>query len=144
MSDILRLPASLESLVPLREFMSRKAEEDGVPETPLRRIELVMEELVVNLVEHAYLGNAGDVEVTCGIETDTETQQRQYVIYIRDWSHEFNPLLDSPEPDLQSEVEDRAIGGLGLHFVKMMSDACSYQREGDANLIRLVFNIPEL
>ncbi|MCG8530912.1 MAG: ATP-binding protein [Desulfovibrionales bacterium] len=142
MSDILRLPASLESLVPLRKFMNRRAEEDGVPETPLRRIELVMEELVVNLVEHAYLEHTGDVEVTCGIEAVSDSTAKQYVIYIRDWSHPFNPL-DAPDPDLDSDIEHRAIGGLGLHFVRMMSDECTYEREGDANIIRLAFNIPE-
>ena len=141
MSEILRLPASLESLVPLQEFMARRAEEDGVPETPLHRIELVMEELVVNLVEHAYLENNGDVEVTCGVER-AENGTRQYVIYIRDWSHPFNPL-EAEEPDLDSDLEHRAVGGLGLHFVKMMSDECQYERRGDGNVIRIAFNLPE-
>jgi anti-sigma regulatory factor (Ser/Thr protein kinase) len=141
MSDILNLPASLESLIPLHKFISCKAENDKIPAMQVKRIELVIEELIVNLVEHADLSKNSNVSIKWSIETDARTNKRQCVLHIHDWSHEFNPLT-APPPDISADIDRRAIGGLGLHFVCTMSDACVYNRYNNTNILRLAFNLP--
>ena len=54
----------------------------------------------------------------------------------------FDPLSDAPEPDLDAEVEDRPIGGLGTHFVKTFMDEVAYEHDGGYNRIVLTKTLP--
>jgi serine/threonine-protein kinase RsbW len=53
-----------------------------------------------------------------------------------DRGREFNPL-EVGEPDLDTPIEDRQLGGLGIHLVKNMVDLAQYRREGDRNILLL-------
>jgi len=53
-----------------------------------------------------------------------------------DRGREFNPL-EVAEPDLETPIEDRQLGGLGIHLVKKMVDVATYRREGDRNILLL-------
>jgi anti-sigma regulatory factor (Ser/Thr protein kinase) len=53
-----------------------------------------------------------------------------------DRGREFNPLEIS-EPDLETPIEDRQLGGLGIHLVKNMVDLAEYRRDGDRNILLL-------
>ena len=46
----------------------------------------------------------------------------------------FNPLLDAPKPDLDAEVEDRTVGGLGIYLVRTMMDEVRYERQAKQEL----------
>lgn len=131
----LRLPAELASLERFRAFVNEQALAAGLPGSQLPRVELVLEELVTNLVRHAYKQNAGDIEITCG-EGAAGFQLR-----IADWGAAFNPL-ERPSPDLGASVEDRPIGGLGIHLVRNMTDTLDYRREKDRNIVTAVFRKP--
>ena len=53
-----------------------------------------------------------------------------------DRGREFNPL-EAGEPDLETPIENRQLGGLGIHLVKKMVDVATYRREGDRNILVL-------
>ena len=53
-----------------------------------------------------------------------------------DRGREFNPL-EIAEPDLETPIEDRQLGGLGIHLVKNMFDLAEYRRDGDRNILLL-------
>ena len=53
-----------------------------------------------------------------------------------DRGREFNPL-EIGEPDFETPVEERQLGGLGIHLVKKMMDETKYRREGDRNILLL-------
>ena len=61
----LRLPAELRSLARFREFVDRCAVAAGAGPELLPSIEIVLEELLVNHVRHAYRSGEGDSEVAC-------------------------------------------------------------------------------
>jgi anti-sigma regulatory factor (Ser/Thr protein kinase) len=48
----------------------------------------------------------------------------------------FDPL-SVPPPNLDAPIEERRIGGLGLHVVREMMDTIAYAREGGRNILRL-------
>jgi anti-sigma regulatory factor (Ser/Thr protein kinase) len=50
----------------------------------------------------------------------------------------FDPLSDAPEPDLNAVVEERRIGGLGVHLVKTLMDQMHYKRENEQNRLTIV------
>ena len=50
----------------------------------------------------------------------------------------FDPVNDAPEVDVESSVQDRLVGGLGLHIVRTTMDEMSYRREQGKNHLTLV------
>ena len=52
----------------------------------------------------------------------------------------FNPIT-RPTPDTPSSLNDRKIGGLGIHLVKELIDEVLYKRRVDKNEPTLVKNL---
>ncbi|MBU4192702.1 MAG: ATP-binding protein [Proteobacteria bacterium] len=124
----------LSSLPLVREFVLSEAAQAGVALAATPRIDLVLEEALVNVAHHAYGGKEGRFEVECAVSDAT------FCCLIRDWGTPFNPLTP-PRPDISASVQERAVGGLGILFVTTMSDACSYARTGDANELTVCFSL---
>ncbi len=129
----LRLPAKLPSLTRFREFVDRFAVAAGAGPEVLLKIELVLEELFVNHVQHAYGSGEGDSEVACSFRAP-----RHLCLEVADEAAPYNPLEHAP-PDLTLALGDRPIGGLGIHMVRSLADEISYRREAGKNLITACF-----
>jgi serine/threonine-protein kinase RsbW len=50
-----------------------------------------------------------------------------------DDGREFNPLL-VPEPEARHSILDCAVGGLGIHLVKTMTESVEYRRDQRKNI----------
>lgn len=126
----LRLPATLENLDRAREFVL-----GHVPAALEPKVDLVLEELYLNVVNHAYAGAAtgaagwGEVEIACGVEPDPASPR--FHLCLKDWGPPFDPLA-LPDPDLDAGLDDREPGGLGVHLVKRMASTLEYVRTADA------------
>jgi serine/threonine-protein kinase RsbW len=133
--DRLRLPAKLSSLGGFREFVRSSAEKAGVGASLLMKIELVLEELLVNHAMHAYGPEGGDSEVVCFCR-----EPGQFCLRVIDDGPHFNPLQQST-PDVTLPPQDRPVGGLGIFLVRSMTDELNYQRDGDRNVMTACFLI---
>jgi len=132
----LRLPATLDSLEPLRSFALDRAGAAGLATERLLKLELALEELLVNVMHYAYPQGTGDVELECTASSGS------FFVAIRDWGLAFDPLTKET-PDLHENIADRPIGGLGIFFVREMSDAVCYERCGDCNVLTVSFARPQ-
>ena len=56
---------------------------------------------------------------------------------IKDDGKPFDPRQGTPKPS-SGTIQSRAIGGLGLHFVKTLMNEVGYTRTGGNNVVRLV------
>ncbi len=61
-------------------------------------------------------------------------------VTITDDGRPFNPFEGAP-PDTDLSVDDRPIGGLGVHLVQNVMDEVTYERHGTKNVVILVKNI---
>lgn len=130
----LRLDAKLDALSRIDEAVGELAQsEDWAPDIEFQ-IKLALEELAINVVNYAY--GADDEEH--GIELDMVSEKDSIVIELADRGKPFDPLTEAPEEDTESALEDRPIGGLGVHLVRTMMDEATYRRDGDRNLMTLV------
>lgn len=126
---ILAMPARLESYEPLRAFVLERAESAGLSPVILARLDLVLEELLVNVISYAYPENsAGAVELVCGLS------RGEFCLRITDNGTPFNPL-ERAAPDLSLPVEERQIGGLGIFLVREMASRLEYVREDGRNVL---------
>ena len=58
------------------------------------------------------------------------------VLVVEDSGPPFNPL-DAPAPDLDSGIDDRKLGGMGLHLVRRYPDRIDYRCVDDRNILTL-------
>ncbi|SOB60416.1 conserved protein of unknown function [Pseudodesulfovibrio profundus] len=131
-------PAELEALTQVHQFVCQQAQSADAQDTLRSKLELVVEEVFVNIINHARPRHKPEVEVTCSLEQNDSAPSGAFCVALRDWGPPFNPL-DQQQPNLELSVEERAIGGLGIHLVKQMADRCEYRRENDSNLFSICF-----
>jgi serine/threonine-protein kinase RsbW len=97
---------------------------------------LAIEELVTNCIKYAY-DDAGEHT----IEIVLCVADRALTIVVVDDGHAFDPLL-APSPDLSLDIEDRPIGGLGIHLLRQLADEVHYERRDGANRLTLTKLMP--
>lgn len=105
-------------------------QQDWSPEIVFK-VNLVLEELVLNVMTHGSHEGLEEIEVTV---TSTEDLVS---IRLSDNGLAFDPLTDAPEPEVTGSVEDRHVGGLGVHLVRTMMDNVRYRRENGRNLLTM-------
>ena len=105
------------------------AERDNWPPDLVFKLNLVLEELGVNIVN--YSGATGDIEISLASDSESVT------VEITDDGRPFNPLIDQESPDVSAPLGDRPIGGLGIHLVRSMMDEMRYSREDGRNKLAI-------
>lgn len=129
------LPGSAGSLASFRDFVLGRARAVGVAAAGISKIDLVLEEVLVNVFHYAFEGSAaGKVEVGCG----PAAEEGLFMVRVIDPGRPFDPL-DQPPPDLDGDIADRPIGGLGILLAKEMSRRMHYQRRGGCNVLDIYF-----
>lgn len=130
----LRLPGRMDNLGPFRDFVLAHAQVCALPQTVQGRIDLVLEEVLVNIFDHAF-GNepAGLVAVGCGMDPD-----KRFWLCITDPGPAFDPLK-MPSPDTALDLDHRQAGGLGIHLARRMSSNMRYRREDGRNVLDIYF-----
>ena len=119
--DLLRVNSVFESFATQHEIGGR-----------LRYHLLVsIEEILTNIIKYGF-----DEEGIHPIHVTFRKVAEQIEMEFEDRGREFNPL-EVAEPDLETPIENRQLGGLGIHLVKKMVDEATYRREGDKNILIL-------
>ena len=98
------------------------------------KVNLALEELVINIMDYGFEGGDHEIDVTL------ISEDHKLTIVIADSGKPFDPLEDAPVPDVDAPIDERPIGGLGIYLVRNMMDDMQYRREGDRNYITLVAN----
>lgn len=121
----------------LHEEFSAFAAPLGIGDKIIFQINLSLDEIITNIIHYAY-SDAEKPPITVNITVSVN----EATIEIIDFGRPFNPV-DVDPPDLEAPVEQRPVGGLGLHLVKSMMDAIDYRRIDNANHLILNKHIPE-
>ncbi len=129
----LQLPARMDRLHEFLEFIDSGAVASGFSENNRNRVRLAGEEALVNVILHAYPNGEGPVEVAW-----TKTDPLALTIEIRDRGVRFDPLAVQ-EPDTGADLDERKLGGLGIFFMKKVTDHVAYRREAEENVLTLMF-----
>lgn len=116
--DVACLPAAVE------EFASANA----LPMKAAYALDLVLEEIVTNIVKYGDGGGSTTVDVRVSRDGDTLKGA------VRDNAAPFDPLARGPV-DVNREIDDREVGGLGIHLVKSMTDSLTYAFENGQNVL---------
>ncbi|HEY3706740.1 MAG TPA: ATP-binding protein [Terracidiphilus sp.] len=92
---------------------------------------LAIEEIVTNCIDYAY-DDGGEHTIVFTLSVADQALTLTAV----DDGHAFDPLAEQG-PDLTLPVQDRPIGGLGIHLLRNLADAISYERRDGLNRLTL-------
>ncbi|HEY7818094.1 MAG TPA: ATP-binding protein, partial [Vicinamibacteria bacterium] len=101
--------------------------EQGLSRELASEMRLVAEEALTNVLDHAY----GQKEKSA-VDVILRVEGGAVRLTVRDKGKAFNPL-ESALPRLDLPVEERPLGGLGIHLIKTLTDEQIYAREGEEN-----------
>lgn len=122
MSELDRLAVSLEDF----------GVKNGLSADLIAELNLVIEELVSNTFNYGAAAGLDPAALRVGV--DIARDGGVVTLRIEDNGRAFDPLQEKP-PDLGATLEERSVGGLGIHLVRTLMDEIKYSREGDRNLL---------
>ncbi len=135
MNDVLTLDNDVQQVPQLAEFIDRVCETAGVDLPLTAKLNLAIEEAVVNVMDYAY---PKDVKGEVRIEAIAEEACLTFVI--SDSGVAFDPTAKE-DADTTLSLEERPIGGLGIFLVRQIMDSVAYERTDGKNVLTLKKNL---
>lgn len=118
----------------LNAFVDEVCEDMGCDMETTMRMNLAIEEAVVNVIDYAYpSGTVGSIDIKVTIYDN----HMEFVI--SDSGTPFDPTKKE-DVDISLPVEERRIGGLGIHLVRQLMDKINYERKDGRNILTLIKN----
>ena len=131
-TSVLRLQNRYSAMEALADWLQDVGRSHGLAEGVVQDLNLALEEVVTNVISYAY---SDDAEHEILLRATRRGDQLE--VEVEDDGREFDPLA-VPPPDLAKPLEEREIGGLGIHLVRSAMDAVKYRRAGNRNVLLLV------
>lgn len=128
----LQLESSLDALGEIERAVTEFGAENYWPEDLLFQVQLTLDELATNVINHGYGAAGYSFQIT--LKSKPEAVQIELV----DEARPFDPLQDAPQPATDAGVHERRIGGLGVYIVKQLMDEMEYRRGDGQNRLTLV------
>lgn len=125
----INLKNQLSEIQRLQDAFAQFAAAKEMETTTIRELHVVFDELLSNIVRYAYPD-----EENHEIEVEIDASKERLKIIIVDDGRAFNPL-EADKPDTSLPLEERKIGGLGIHLVLNMVDELTYKRDGNRNIV---------
>ncbi|MGE3319117.1 MAG: ATP-binding protein [Candidatus Berkiella sp.] len=104
--------------------------EKKISDSIINKILLCVDELITNIIAHAYTDKQEHA-----VLLDCKIQDGRIELELRDDGVQFDPTTQT-RPNVKLSLENRDIGGLGIHLVMTLMDKVEYQREGDFNVLK--------
>lgn len=131
-SFFIKRPAGLEYIHECLGLLLDYAGSHGFAAADLQDLRLIAEEVLANIVFHAYDKGPGDFEITCRPETGA-SRGGSLLIEFRDTGVPFS--FEAPGPDLSADISERPVGGMGIHIIKSLARDVHYRRESGENIL---------
>ncbi len=125
------IKATMADLPQILEFVETTCREARVRESARFDLQLAVEEACANIIEHAY-GQAGGA-----LSLSFVTRGPDVILTVVDQGPSFDPASIAA-PDLNAPLEERRIGGLGIHLMRRLMDELYYASTEEGNVVRMV------
>jgi serine/threonine-protein kinase RsbW len=134
-----RISQNIAQLPELLDAIERVAEAHAWDDLFRAQVLLVVEELVVNVISYGSRDpDEGWIQIRLKHLPDGLS------IMIADNGQAYDPFNSAPAPSLDLDLDDRPVGGLGVHFVREMTDIQTYIRADEENRVTLLKSWPHV
>jgi len=125
----------LDEVSRLATLLEAYGAEHGLSPELVYAFDLSLDEVLTNVISYAFEDAREHT-----IDVRFRIHDAQLEVEVRDPGRPFNPL-DVPPPNLDAPIDERPIGGLGLHIVRQMMDRLEYRRVDGRNVLTLTKRI---
>lgn len=122
---------SVEALGALLDELQAAGERQGWDAGFQMQLALVIEELMVNALQHG-----GQPPGMAWSEVTVHATEGGVDVRVSDNGRAFDPLSIAT-PDINLDLDSRSVGGLGVHLVRQLTDSQRYERVGQINRMHL-------
>jgi len=131
------LPAELDSLSAIRQFVKSVSESAKLNKTVTYNLQLALDEIATNVIVHGYdeAGRRGDLT----LQADIGPRVLRIILEDSGVPFDSRTLRLRAERDLSRPIEERPIGGLGVYLAFRSVDRFDYEWTGDKN--RNIFEV---
>lgn len=123
------LKNDLAEIARLSETLDEIGRNYGIPAEILYAVNLALDEILTNVISYGYAEPGEQV-----IRVRLTIAANELVAEIEDEARPFNPL-EAPAPEVNAPLQDKPLGGLGIHLARTMTDAMAYRRENGKNIL---------
>ena len=128
--------ADLDEIPRVTAVLDQVMQVGGFPRDAIQDLQLAVEEAVANTIIHGYRRGDGTITITI------HATDRAVEVQIEDRARPFNPL-SLPDPDRESGLTERRIGGLGIYLIRQVVDDVTYQFSAGKNVLTLIKRKPD-
>ena len=125
----IKLHNKLSELASANQTLTEFGRQHGLADNVLHDLNLALGEVLTNIISYGYTGS-GEHEITVRLSLKPGEMR----VDVEDDGQPFNPL-EAPEADTTKPLEERTIGGLGVHLVRKLMDGLEYRRHEGKNLL---------
>ena len=118
----------MQRLLPVLEEFARQ---HHLAPAVLQAADLALEEHVTNVMRYAYEDTAPH-EIRIRLALEPQRMQ----IEVEDDGRPYDPL-SRPPVDTSEPLEEKPMGGLGIHLIRSLMDEVDYRREAGKNILRM-------
>jgi serine/threonine-protein kinase RsbW len=133
-SGEIRIANDLSEIARVADMVDSFGARHNLPNEVIVALNVSLDEILNNIISYAY-EDAGRHDIVVRLELRAGSVEA----IVEDDGRAFDPLAVAP-PDLESKP--RAIGGVGLHFVRKLTDEQGYARRDGINRFRLMKRLP--
>ena len=134
----LAFPAKRELLPQMLTKINDEIKSHVTGDKLINRLKVCAEEILVNIVDYAYTDKDADNKlfISCEYLKDKNALRFEFV----DEGKPYNPLEEKPEVDINAEIDERDIGGLGIFLYTTIMDKIEYHyTDGKNHLITVKY-----
>ena len=119
----------LSELKRMSEAVSAWCRENNISSAVEFHLALALDEIISNIIRYGWKDSGEhQFNVRLSLSNDAVT------VEVEDDATPFNPL-EVPAPDLDRPLDERPVGGLGIHLVRQVMDGLEYQQFDGKNLL---------
>ena len=129
------IPNKMEAVGEANRTLERFLEDRKVPPDVSFSATLVLEEVTTNVIKYSY-EDRKDHEILVQAHLDKDC----LVLSVTDDGREFDPRR-AASPDFEKPLEERPIGGLGIHLLRNLAERMDYQRLEGKNTLTVFLSL---
>jgi serine/threonine-protein kinase RsbW len=126
----LKVEGKLENLPALIDFVISSLRSMHASDGCAFDVQLAVDEIATNIIKYAYWKKPGPIWTSLSLDGD------RVIVVIRDEGRPFDPTKVSP-PELGRNIEDMAVGGLGIYLAKKVMGSIDYSHADGQNVLTM-------
>ncbi len=130
----IEVDATLENLAKVFDFLHKAFDDLDVDDHIRGQVKMCVEEIYMNITHYAYNPEIGLARVAFAV--DDEIKPAKVIITLSDKGKPYDPMTHE-DPDLDLDLDDMPIGGLGIYLVKSTMDRVEYELKDGRNVLTM-------